>query len=115
MNNRDSELIKEIMSEYLFNIINEYADAKYGSGIVNESDLYEICEDNVISSKKIATHRWYEIYENVMQINDTFIRFNTYNFTGDSGQYDMDLPYMTESFVEVIPKEVTTTIYVKKE
>ena len=72
----------------------------------------------IIYEDIVSEHRWYDIWEYVIQIDDKYISYCFPRNTGDFSVWDMDfgpLDITPESICEVVPYEVTITKYKTKE
>lgn len=85
---------------------------------LSDSDIVEMLkyESTKITAYGHDSHRWYTLYNQVVKIGDMFIDFETYSNEGDEdamcGEGDK---MVLKSAVEVFPKEVTVTKYVKED
>lgn len=82
----------------------------------SDDNLFEIIREHGkwVFSEIIGTHRWYEDEFVVVNFQGMLIGYNDIHTTGDHGRSDMDIDWDLNSICEVEPKEIITTIYVKK-
>lgn len=85
---------------------------EHGYG-TSDDDLMETIIDcgKFISSEIVSEHRWYQDEEIVVQLEDKFVSYMTYNITGDNSMSDMGLEHNIDYFEEVEPYETTVTKY----
>jgi len=89
-----SEVLKA-MPEY-----SEYNDGELLEVIVDCGKV--IWEDNYIDE-----HRWFNLRETVVEVDEIFIKFDKYHFTGDHSMCDMDLEYNLGDFI-IVQKQSRT-------
>lgn len=100
------------MNKKIKNHLIAYCESK-GWG-TTDKDLAEVLiESKTVYQEKISSHRWFDIYFKVVNINGMDIGFNDYYMTGDANARDMDLDFKEDSVCEVEKKQKTIDYYTR--
>jgi len=66
---------------------------------------YTLVYAKLISETTFEHHRWYDVTNRVVQINDKFFHYSYYHVTGDNSVSDMELEFDWDTLYEVKPVE----------
>jgi hypothetical protein len=80
----------------------------------NDTLLETLMEGEIIYKESLGDHRWWTEWFCVTKIKDVFIGYTWATTTGDNSIWDAGWEFDWDSLCEVEPKEVVTTIYIKK-
>jgi hypothetical protein len=92
------------------------SDVNYKAGYSSsDADLKELLmESKEVSRDEISRSRWYNSYHYVVEIDERFIQYTWFECTGDNSINDMGLEFDWGDVLEVFPKQIVTTIYVRE-
>jgi len=105
--------MKEIME-----FLRQWCIAKGRGG--EDNDIYDTLRELATDGDYIAYKKVVDVYRHwndvfvVVRIEDRYIGFRTANTTGDAIPFDKGWEFDPSTIAEYVPKEITTTIYLKK-
>ena len=100
------------MSEKTKNHLIKYCKAKGWEDISDEALMEIITDAKVAWEGTRDRHRWYTLIPTVVEIDGMFLMYNYCDVDGEeSSVEDCIGGYELDDVIEVVPKEIKTTIY----
>lgn len=82
---------------------------------ISDEQILIFLEDRIIYTEEIQSRRWWNDVFAVSQLGDNLIGFYTATTTGDTTPEERGWVFDTDTLCYAEPKEITKTIYVKKD
>lgn len=100
------------MNEKIKNHLIKYAESEGWDDTSDEALMEIITDSKAIWEGTRDRHRWYTLIPTVVEIDGMFLMFDFCDVDGEMSNVDDCIGgYKLEDVVEVLPKEVKTTIY----
>lgn len=107
------EKVRDFVINHMKDNFSEYYPSDYE---ISDKELYDFLEDGkMIYQGESQSRRWWDEAFTVVQLGNNFIGYVSADTTGDDTAYEKGWVFDPDTLCYAEPKEITKTIYVKKD
>ena len=103
------------MNKRILGLLEDYCIEKGFEKWENDNELLEVLRNfDVIHKELCDSHRWWNEYQYVIRIKDTYIGYCNAETTGDMSASEVGYDFEPDSICEMEPIQKTITTYIVK-